>query len=253
MKIKTIAITIILLTSCTSYDRADDINYSAALDLYRQSAAAETQEEKMMLRLEIVRLSPRSEYGLFAKGWMLYMEDDFKGSIELYTSAIELNAGEALFYYNRAVSSLVLFKDSGIKEHLNRASADLDRSIKLDQAYANAYSLRAETESIVKKYDAAIADYTTAIKLKSDDPRLWYSRGLIRLKGLNDSKEAAGDASKAIELDPQFAAAYCLRGLAKLNLGDKKGACRDYRRAGSIDPDSCLFGGDGGIIPGCND
>lgn len=253
MKIKLITITILLLTACTSYDRAGDINYSAAMNLYRQSVAAESQEEKMMLRLEIVRLSPLSEYGLFARGWMLYMEDDFKGSIELYTAAIELNAGEALFYYNRAVSLLILFKESGNKEHLARATLDLDRSIALDPSYANAYSLRAETESIMKKYEAAIADYSAAIKLKSRDPQLWYSRGLARLKGLNDSSGAVKDASRAIELDPRFAAAYCLRGLAKLNLGDKRGACSDYRKAGSIDPDSCLFGGEGGIIPGCND
>lgn len=253
MKIKIITLALVLLTACTSYDRAADINYSTAMNLYRQSVAAESQEEKMMLRLEIVRLSPRSEYGLFAKGWILYMEDDFKGSIELYSAAIDLNPSEALFFYNRAVSSLVLFKENGNSRYLTSASADLDRSIQLDPANANSYSLRAEAESIMKKYESAVADYTTAIKLKSRDPQLWYGRALVRLKGLNDSSGALKDAYRAIELNPGFAAAYCLRGIAKLNLGDKKGACRDYRRASGLDPDSCLFGGDGGIIPGCND
>ena len=253
MKMKITAITLILLTSCTSYDRSSDRNYSAAMNLYRQSIASETLAEKMSLRLNIVRLSPSSEYGLFSKGWMLYIEGDFKGSIELYTSAISLNPSEAMFYYNRAVSLLALFKDDGNSGHLTVASADLDRSIELNPAYSNSYSMRAETETLMKKYEAAVSDYTAAINLNPGDPQLWYNRGLLRLKRLNDSKGSISDASKALKLDPQFAAAFCLRGLAKLNLGDKKGACSDYRRAGNIDPDSCLFGGEGGIIPGCND
>ncbi|HPS57601.1 MAG TPA: tetratricopeptide repeat protein [Spirochaetota bacterium] len=253
MKIKPAVLILVVFISCTTYDRNSDVNYSAAMDLYRQSVAAESQQDKMRLRVDIICLSPRSEYGLFAKGWMLYMEDDFKGSIELYTSAIELNPAEALFYYNRAVSSLILFKENGNKQHIARASADLDCSIKLDPAYANSYSMRAETESILKKYDAAIADYTAAIKLDGKNPQLWFNRGLVRLRGLNDSKGAVSDATRAIEINPQFAEAWCLRGLARFNLNDKKGACSDYRRAWSIDPDSCLFGGEGGIIPGCND
>lgn len=253
MKIKSSVFIMLLLFSCTTYNSAGDSNYSTVKELYRQSAAAESQNEKMRLRLDIARLSPRSEYGLFARGWMLYMEDDFKGSIELYTAAIELNSGEALFYYNRAVSSMILFKESPVKEQLNRAAADLDRSIELNPAYAPSYTLRAEIRLIAKNYKAAVDDYTSAIKLREKDPQLWYSRGLARLRGLNDSRGAESDASTAIRLDPRFAAAWCLRGLARFNLNDRKGACSDYRKAGSIDPESCLFGGEGGIIPGCGD
>lgn len=253
MKIRSAAFMMLLLVSCAAYNSAGDSNYSTAKELYRQSVAAESQDEKHKLRLEIIRLSPRSEYGLFSRGWLLYGDSDHEGAVSFYTRAIAVNPGESLFYYNRAVSLLVIFKKSGKGEYLALARQDLDRSIELDGSYAPAFTMRAEVKIITKNYAAAVDDYTCAIKLREKDPQLWYSRGLARLRGLNDSRGAESDASTAIRLDPRFAAAWCLRGLARFNMNDKKGACSDYRKAGSIDPESCLFGGEGGIIPGCGD
>lgn len=44
-------------------------------------------------------------------------------------------------------------------------------------------------------------------------------------------KKAIEFYNKAIELDPGFADAYANRGNAKRELGDKKGACNDWKKA----------------------
>jgi Flp pilus assembly protein TadD len=43
-----------------------------------------------------------------------------------------------------------------------------------------------------------------------------------------------GDLNKAIELNPEDQTAYYNRGFAKLELGDMKGACFDWRKAGEL-------------------
>jgi Flp pilus assembly protein TadD len=44
-------------------------------------------------------------------------------------------------------------------------------------------------------------------------------------------KDALDDFSKAIELQPEFAEAYDLRGVCKAELGDKDGACADWYKS----------------------
>ncbi len=45
---------------------------------------------------------------------------------------------------------------------------------------------------------------------------------------------AISDYNKAIEIDPQYALAYNIRGLLKGMLGDFKGGCLDLRKASSL-------------------
>ena len=46
-----------------------------------------------------------------------------------------------------------------------------------------------------------------------------------------DYQGAIADFTKAIEINPQFASAYSIRGMSKYLLGDLKGACDDARKA----------------------
>ena len=58
--------------------------------------------------------------------------------------------------------------------------------------------------------------------------------------GMMDCKnalvESEGDFNKAIELEPDYAYAYCRRGLAKYILQDYKGAIADYNKAIDLKP-----------------
>ncbi|MBK8539507.1 MAG: tetratricopeptide repeat protein [Ardenticatenia bacterium] len=48
------------------------------------------------------------------------------------------------------------------------------------------------------------------------------------------------DYSRAIELDPKYACAYCNRGDAYAKLGEYQRALKDYSRAIELDPAVCF-------------
>ena len=49
-----------------------------------------------------------------------------------------------------------------------------------------------------------------------------------------DYQGAIADYTKVIEINPQFASAYSIRGTSKYLLGDLKGACDDARKAADL-------------------
>lgn len=243
-----------VLQSCSTvkYNPANDPSYDRARSLYYQSIKSTSGEEKLKMRSEIIRISPESEYGLFSRAWIKEKEESYKAALALYDEAIRMNGREHVFYYNRALLLMKHYTITGTVESLRLAQDDLDRCIQLDSSCGNAYFSRAEIKSIRKDYSGAITDYSSALKFNPSDSETYYNRGLIKLN-TKDYKGAKSDADMAIKLNREFAAAYCLRGMAFYYLDRKSEACRDYRKAGSIDPDSCIFGGNDGIINNCGD
>ena len=92
----------------------------------------------------------------------------------------------------------------------------------------NAYYRRGFTYSVLGNHKAAIRDYS--IIIRKDPGYVWayISRGSSKNK-LKLFKEALEDFDKAIEIEPKNQEAYNNRGWAKHGLGDKKGACKDWK------------------------
>jgi len=59
--------------------------------------------------------------------------------------------------------------------------------------------------------------------------------GKAKLVLADDSRGAAADFTRAIELDPGNAPLYVLRGMSYRNLGDRQAAEADFKRAVSLD------------------
>ena len=72
-------------------------------------------------------------------------------------------------------------------------------------------------------------------KKNPNDSTAYNNRAVARYE-LGDYKGAVKDYDKAISIDPDFAVAYYNRGKAKYAIGDHKGAIKDYDKAISIDP-----------------
>lgn len=247
-------ITLLLTLSCGSieYNRSSDPGYTKARELYDRSVKTGNAEEKYELRMEVIRISPESEYGIFAKAWLSEKQGSYKAALSLYNRAIVMNDREHIFFYNRALLFMKHYTITGTAESLASAEEDLNRCISLDPSYANAYFSRAEIRSGRNDFTAAIADYSVVIKYNPADQEAYYNRGLVKLK-IKDYRGVLKDADSAVKCDPEYAAAYCLRGIAFYHLGRKKEACSDYGKAGSIDPDSCIFGGEDGITGNCGE
>jgi len=89
-----------------------------------------------------------------------------------------------------------------------------------------------------QKWDEAIAVFTEIIRLENDPERKaggYTKRGLVSLsKG--DYDRAIADYDKAIELNPQDAAAYGVRALVYIIKGDHDHAITDYDKAIKLNP-----------------
>ena len=83
-------------------------------------------------------------------------------------------------------------------------------------------------------YRGMLTDLEQGVFLDSQNPRLYYSRGVA--KSMLNNRDAIEDYNFAISLNLRDAPIYNNRGVAKAEFGDNKGAIADYRQAISIDP-----------------
>jgi len=102
---------------------------------------------------------------------------------------------------------------------------------------AEFYLRRGEDFSSVHDYDRAIAEYTTAIRLKPDYAEAYNDRGFAYyLKG--DAERAIADYTRAIALRPNYPKAYNSRGVVYMahGYGEAK-AVADFDRAIALKAD----------------
>ncbi len=85
-------------------------------------------------------------------------------------------------------------------------------------------------------FEKAIRHYTEALALKTDDPDIYYNRGLAHFN-IDEYNNAISDYTKAIELKPDYADAYYHRGLTYVNSGQYDNAISDYTKAIELKPD----------------
>jgi tetratricopeptide (TPR) repeat protein len=104
-----------------------------------------------------------------------------------------------------------------------------------DDKTAAHFLARATTSYQGGEHDKAIGDYTEAIRLAPNYAHAYCCRGLAwYMKGEHD--KAIADYTKAIRLAPNYAHAYSGRGLACYMKGEHDKAVGDYTEAIRLDP-----------------
>ena len=144
-----------------------------------------------------------------------------------------------LLQNNRSIPSETYFFWGYTKHELgdyNGAIADYTTAIRLKPDYAGIYALRGLAKQQLEQYRAAIADYDKAIQLKPDYVEAYNNRGLSKYH-LDQVLAAIADYDKAIQLKPDYAEAYGNRGLAKTTLGQDFAAISDCDKAIRLKPD----------------
>lgn len=79
---------------------------------------------------------------------------DYENAVKYYSSAIELNPTNAIYYGNRSLAYLRT-------ECYGYALADATRAVELDKKYVKGYYRRAASNMALGKFKAALRDYET--------------------------------------------------------------------------------------------
>lgn len=115
------------------------------------------------------------------------------------------------------------------------AIADFSEAIRLDPGRGKAFASRGYAYADKGDRDRAIADYDQAIKLDPKDAGSFNNRGLVYANE-RDYDRAIQDYDQAIQIDPNYLKAYKNRGDAYRRKGDRERATADYQKALTLNP-----------------
>ncbi|PSB01406.1 serine protease [Merismopedia glauca] len=187
-----------------------------------------------------LEINPKYAKAYFDRGNARYYLKEYAQAIADYTQAIALDPKYAFAYYNRGNVRYEL-------KQYDQAIADYTQAIALDPKYAFAYNNRGNVRYELKQYDQAIADYTQAIALDPKYAQAYYNRGNVR-KELKQYDQAIADYTQAIALDPKYAFAYNNRGVVRKELKQYDQAIADYTQAIALDPKYAFAYNNRGIV-----
>jgi len=89
------------------------------------------------------------------------------------------------------------------------------------------------------KMDLAIEQYTKAISIDPEYAAAYFDRG-IAFQGIGDYDRAIADYTQAIDLDPEYASSYYHRGVVYYYQGDLDKAISDLEKATELDSSYAL-------------
>lgn len=117
--------------------------------------------------------------------------------------------------------------------------AFLDGFVEKEPKFAAVYNNRGNAYSELNQLEAAIKEYSKAIKLDPNDVEAYYNRGNVCRK-LKRYTRAIEEYSKAIELNPNFAIAYGNRGVSYRILSQYENAFKDYNKVIELNPNDAV-------------
>ncbi|PZD73729.1 Serine protease Do-like HtrA [Acaryochloris thomasi RCC1774] len=103
------------------------------------------------------------------------------------------------------------------------------------QTTADDYFLQAQAQIDREEYEDAIATLTQAIDLNPDYSAAYAQRGFAQAR-LAKASAALADSEQAIRLDPQNFRAYLVRGLVRSRIGETQEALADAEKGVSLQP-----------------
>jgi tetratricopeptide (TPR) repeat protein len=166
---------------------------------------------------------------------------DYEGEIKDYTAAITLNPNEPDYYYNRASAKRMLQDYTGaISDYTTVIKMNPNEKEYIPNIMLSYYD-RAFAKLEIEDYEGAINDITQNNELAKDldisDQILsnilvdnFITRASLKTKAM-DYVGAIQDFNKSLELDPENAKAFYLRGRVKELNGKPEESCKDLIKA----------------------
>ena len=124
--------------------------------------------------------------------------------------------------------------------NLDAAIQDFSAAIRVEPDIANAFNNRGITYDYKHEFARAIRDYDEAIRLRPDYPDAFNNRGLV-FREEGEYKRALQDFDQAVRLKPGYAEAIANRASTYIDVGNYDRAIEEFTSAIKVEPD---YGGD---------
>jgi len=161
-------------------------------------------------------------------GYVMCRLDQWEAGLECYDKAIAINAGQPMYFYERAAALAHLDRHA-------RALPDYERALALDPGFANAYAHYGTSLACLGQQAPALAAFDRAIALDQRCTAAWVNRANAYLKN-QAFASALADYDRAIALQPGHAIAHANRGAALKHLHRIDEALAATDRAIALDP-----------------
>ncbi|GAB4137524.1 MAG: hypothetical protein Tsb009_05110 [Planctomycetaceae bacterium] len=122
------------------------------------------------------------------------------------------------------------------------ASKDFSTAMKLSPTHLGAYLGAADAYAKAGQQQKALGAYNAAVKAFPDNPLVFNNRGMV-LQQANKLGDAIVDFTRAIELNEKYQYAYTNRGYCLLLSDDPKAAEADFTTSLKIDPSQAMVYG----------
>jgi tetratricopeptide (TPR) repeat protein len=190
-------------------------------------------EELESLRV-VTMVSDEMKYlTLLAEGMIRYERDDYRGTIDILTSALEqgkvppeIVSPADLYFCRGCAYSLAGDCKMGL--------ADFNKAISVDKEYALAYRDRSALYFLRGELEEARRDADEAVRLRPSDGSCRESKAFAELWS-GDVGSALVDSIQAARLDPKEAQNRNTIGLCRLMIRDPGGAIAEFTSAIALD------------------
>jgi tetratricopeptide (TPR) repeat protein len=195
--------------------------------IYSKRAGSEAMlsqaQEALRDAEEALRVDPKDEEAYNNRGLANRVLGKLDEAAVDFTLAINIKKDYSRPYNNRGT----IYLAQGLPE---KALEDFDKAIELDSHFADAYSNRGSVKHQLGRDEAALTDLDAALRINPKFADAYQNRGVIK-NALKLFSEALADFNQALKLNPDNGGIHLGRGISKFYLGDKTGACEDWRMA----------------------
>lgn len=168
-----------------------------------------------------LRIYPGDPVLLAGLGDILIKEDKNEEALEYLDAAIQTGRKNLFAVYNRGVAeyNLRLFE---------QAEKDFTTTVTLRPDYPDGWFALGNVARLKGKQELAANYFSRVISLDGSHWAAWQNRAIVR-GNIGDLRGALDDLGRTIEINPECASAFYLRGLVKFDLG--LDGCPDLRTA----------------------
>ena len=171
---------------------------------------AQADYEAALIDLDVLEtVADKSPFTLYQRAKCYQGMYEFSKQVDAMTTLLSLmDTEDADLYTMRGVA----FRNTG---NTDAALADFDKALHITPTSSSALAERGWTKYMLKKEEAALKDFTTAITYAEPNAWLYVQRGSV-YQSLGDSAKAKSDFEMALQLDTVSSAyAFALLRLGK--------------------------------------